>query len=269
MDERTLCRGSSKVITAKLVGGMGNQMFQYAASLAQSRRLGVDLQLDISGVGTRSYQLDQWSGVERYLTTVPTTVTVHESGCRYQSLKDVVDGDVVDGYRQSEKYFGSIRRALLGIFVPKPVLDGRFYEFHDKLLHDENSVAIHIRRGDYTNPVQRQYHGLMGLDYYERALNYIRGVVEYPSVYVFSDDPSWVQKNYHLTNYEHVDVHQEASNIFLMSLCRHHIIANSSFSWWGAWLGEVNNHIVVAPEHWFDQGPKDTEDIVPDWWVKL
>jgi hypothetical protein len=257
------------MLISKLCGGMGNQMFQYAAALTQSLRLQVELQLDASGVGRHTYQLGQWSGVNSTVAKTTKTTTVSEADTSYHSLGEIVDGDVIQGYWQSEKYFGSIRKLLLRNFVPFPKTDGRFYEFHNQILHDENSVAVHIRRGDYTKPGTKEYHGLLGLDYYERALLYLKGVVEHPSVYMFTDDPGWVQVNYRLSNFQYVDVHQEASNIFLMSQCRHHIIANSSFSWWGAWLGEVNNHIVVAPERWFDQGPKDTQDIVPDWWVKL
>ena len=259
------------MITSKLCGGMGNQLFQYATGLAQAARLGVGLRLDVCQLGgPRKYQLDQWSGVIEVATKDGVPTTIKEHGTSYQScVNEAIDGDVLEGYWQSEKYFSSIRKLLLRTFIPRPREDGRFFEFHDKMSHDENSVALHIRRGDYLNLGTKEYHGLLGLDYYERALACIRGVVEHPSVYIFSDDPDWVQKNYHLTNYEHVDVHQEAGNIFLMSQCRHHIIANSSFSWWGAWLGDTNNHIVVAPERWFDQGPKDTQDIVPSWWTKL
>jgi hypothetical protein len=136
------------------------------------------------------------------------------------------------------------------------------------------SVSLHVRRGDYvTNTTTAQFHGTCSLAYYHAAVDYIAAQVSDPHFFVFSDDLDWVAKNLpilHLTTL--VDVNgpdRGVADMSLMTACQHHIIANSSFSWWGAWLNPSTRKIVVAPKRWFNQVGHDTRDLLPESWVKL
>ena len=133
------------MITVRLLGGTGNQMFQYAMGLSQAQALDVELQLDISCLGRHRCLAPLWGLTEALVSDVKPTV--EEKGMPYnQDLDDFVkDGDCLNGYWQTEKYFEHIRAILLKKFIPKPSDDSRFYEFHDQILHNENSVSLHVR----------------------------------------------------------------------------------------------------------------------------
>jgi hypothetical protein len=130
---------------------------------------------------------------------------------------------------------------------------------------------MHIRRGDYqNNPTTKEFHGLCSIEYYQRAIKLMNENVDNPHFFVFSDDMNWVRKEYEI-NGQHtfVDINDESNGTIdmqLMSLCKHNIIANSSFSWWAAWLNNYNKKIVIAPEKWFNNSSIDTSTILP---VKL
>ena len=137
-----------------------------------------------------------------------------------------------------------------------------------------NSVSIHVRRGDYlTNPVTFQTHGLCDIDYYKKAIDEILDLVDKPHFFIFSDDQSWAKSNIIFgapTDYVmHNNSLKNYEDLRLMSYCRHHIIANSSFSWWGAWLGNNPEKIVIAPKKWFNDPKIDTTDLIPDTWLRL
>jgi hypothetical protein len=253
------------MITVKLMGGMGNQMWQFGFGLAQSRRLGVKLQLDTSQLGgKRPFSLLQWSLAACTLTNhqVPTVL---EQGMGYnQTLVDNIrDGDVLQGYWQNEKYILPVEDELRQIFTPFRQRATPIFLF--------NSVAVHVRRGDYLNEPQKSYHGVLGLDYYHRAINALyKQVQHHLNFFVFTDDEKWVRSHLVGDNITVVKSGLEADDIHLMSLCKHAIIANSSFSWWGAWLGDKQgDHIVIAPEKWFDEAPEDYSGIIPTRWRKL
>jgi hypothetical protein len=134
------------------------------------------------------------------------------------------------------------------------------------------SVALHIRRGDYvTLPSASSYHGLCSLQYYERGIDCIKQNVKTPVFFVFSDDIEWAKNNLNIDAPVHyVDKIQPAHcDMRLMRLCHHHIIANSSFSWWGAWLAENLDKTVIAPRQWFNHSDNDTRDLIPESWNLL
>jgi len=255
------------MITVKLMGGMGNQLFQYAFGLAQARRLGVDLQVDATHLGgKRPLALNQW---QMKLNLVDRQIpTVLEQGMGYnQELVDrIKDGDVLQGYWQNEKYIEGIEEELREmIFVPLDI--SRNAELFNEIANSE-SVAVHVRRGDYLVEPHKTFHGVLSLEYYRKAIRTIRDKTDDKcSFFVFSDDPSWVKMNF-LSPV--VKGATEAEEIYLMSLCKHAIIANSSFSWWGAWLGDDKpGRTVIAPEKWFDQASEDYSGIVPQRWMKI
>ncbi len=136
------------------------------------------------------------------------------------------------------------------------------------------AVAVHIRRGDYvSNPVTAAVHGACGMDYYREGLSRLDQVVTRPHLYVFSDDIPWVRENlktsHPVTYVDHNSADEPCEDLRLMSACKHFVIANSSFSWWGAWLSAFPGKRVVAPKRWFATDSKDSRDQVPDSWIRI
>jgi hypothetical protein len=185
-----------------------------------------------------------------------------------------IAGDVyLDGYWQSERYFADIEEILRREFIlqvdPDPLTFGLC-----KLAHAVESVSVHIRRGDYIlNPVTRRFHGTCPPDYYGRAARYLADKLKDVHFFVFSDDPAWVRENlsldYPVTYVTHNGPDKGHEDLRIMTHCKHHIIANSSFSWWGAWLGRHPGKIVVAPLKWLVDEAIQTGDLIPSRWIRL
>lgn len=177
-----------------------------------------------------------------------------------------------EGYWQSEKYFKAIEEDIRKKFIFPEIKDEKNLKIL-KSIKEENSVSIHIRRGDYVG--HPQLDGLAPIEYYEKAVEYIKQKVEKSKFFIFSNDLSWCKENlpFKEGEYEVVDGNYGENSYIdmqLMSLCKHNIIPNSSFSWWGAWLNKNPKKIVVAPERWFTKESKfQYEDIVPKKWIKL
>ncbi|NWF57768.1 MAG: alpha-1,2-fucosyltransferase [Fischerella sp.] len=179
----------------------------------------------------------------------------------------------LDGYWQSEKYFRDIQDIIRREFTVKYPQDPKSQHIAE-LIGKTNSVSIHIRRGDYVeHPTIAPKHGFCDLDYYDRAISYISDRVSQPHFFIFSDDPHWVKENLHLKFpiiiVDHNGSTRNYEDLRLMSLCQHQIIANSSFSWWGAWLNSNPEKIVIAPVKWFSGIDYDTSDLVPDNWLRM
>lgn len=177
-----------------------------------------------------------------------------------------------EGYFQNEKYFKHYRKELLQQFSLRPteLLDEKNSQILEQI-KEANSVSIHIRRGDYvTLESANKFHGTCSLEYYEKAIEYIAKNVKNPHFFVFSDDIDWVQTNLKI-NYPYtvIDFNQEKNHfdLELMKNCKHNILANSSFSWWGAWLNENPEKIVISPKNWIVANQKC--DVVPSEWIKL
>jgi hypothetical protein len=259
------------MITVKLMGGMGNQMFQYAMGLAVARRLDTRVQLDTSLLGVnRPLALHQWN-IDALQLAPRHAATVHEQGMRYNqaTVDSIKDGDVLQGYWQSEKYFYD-PDALRGEFTPL-TWSIRSRDLL-KQIFQSNSVAVHVRRGDYLNEPHKSFHGILSDKYYADAMTRIwheRGLSA--RFFIFSDDIKWVKSNFSSEPFTFVEPGTESEDIYLMSICNHAIIANSSFSWWGAWLGDKQkNRTVIAPAKWFADGSgEDYSDIVPERWIKI
>jgi len=183
------------------------------------------------------------------------------------------DNIYLDGFWGNEKYFIDIREILLEefqLFNPSDEVNMKLAE----QIGTCNSVAVHIRRGDYvTNPITYKYHGLCSLDYYERAISEISKTTEDPHFFMFSDDPRWVKENiktnYPTTYITHNTPAQGHEDLNLMFKCKHNIIANSSFSWWGAWLNINPNKIVYAPSRWANNFSVNTRGFLPENWITL
>lgn len=179
----------------------------------------------------------------------------------------------LEGYWQSEKYFSAIREILLKEFDFKYVQNAKSKKIANQIQETE-SVSLHIRRGDYAHdPLTNQVHGLCSLEYYQKAVEHVTQKIPNCHFYIFSDDHSWVCENFKLdfpfTLVDHNDASTNYEDLRLMRLCRHNIIANSSFSWWGAWLNTNPEKIVVSPERWFNDPTRDVKDLIPESWVKI
>lgn len=293
------------MIITELNGGIGNQMFQYAIGRAISIQKDIPLKLDIRKTAAdplRTYRLNHLNICSQIATADEINEVIPQRSSHlfrrsYFHLKNkcfpyifktrfVEKGSVFDseifkikskniflsGYWQSEKYFIQIADLIREEFTPKNQLNEVNKEVQKKI-YECNSVSLHIRRGDYiTNPVTNSVHGTISVAYYEKAIAYIASQVKAPFFYIFSDDFPWVEThlkiNYPFQYVNHNGPELDYEDIRLMSACKHHIIANSSFSWWGAWLSKNPNKIVIAPEKWFNIDI-DNSDRLPASWVKL
>lgn len=292
------------MIIIKLQGGLGNQMFQYALGRALSLSKKTGLAFDVRTLehsiirpyALGAFVLDQnfadKKDVERLARFKRRSGTDISSRLynffiarwdKYANEKQFhFDSDIwsvsndayIDGYWNTEKYFKDIRPTILADFKVKAPSAGKNKEAAEDIRGSE-AVSVHIRRGDYANdPKTNAVHGTLDGTYYSKAFELIGEKVENPQLFVFSDDIGWVRKNISLPfPATYVDWNGDApfEDIRLMSLCKHHIIANSTFSWWGAWLAENPGKIVVAPARWFNNQKKstDTKDVLPDSWIKL
>lgn len=183
------------------------------------------------------------------------------------------DDVYLDGYWQTDKYFKDIEPLIHSEFsfvLPQGEKDKGI----SKLITACTAVSLHVRRADYvTNISANKVHGTCGLDYYDRAMKLITEKVDDPHFFVFSDDPEWAKQNlrnaYPTVYVDHNGADTNYQDLRLMASCKHHIIANSSFSWWGAWLNEDPNKIVIAPKQWFSDVQKNTNDLIPPTWIRL
>lgn len=175
------------------------------------------------------------------------------------------------GYWQSEKYFSYIGEEIRKVFLFKTnLLSKKSIEVQEKITQC-NSVAIHIRRGDYTAPqFQKIYGNICTIDYYHQSISTISKLVKNPTFYIFSNDIEWVKQNIQIPNPIYVDFNKgndSWQDMFLMTQCKHNIIANSTFSWWGAWLNNNPNKIVICPTKL--DNINSSPDIFPNSWIKI
>lgn len=295
------------MIVVKLEGGHSNQLFQYAAGRRLALKLGVELLMDLSwfnsiaqGDTQRIYELGEYKIKQNFITNDKFALAKDEpenikvklykitKGRRkprfiqYREKNHSFDKDVLklpdniylDGFWQNEKYFKDIRPTLLNeleLQRPPSAKNGTLL----KQIKTSNSVSVHIRRGDYvTNTATNKFHGVMSLDYYRSALNLLKEKNSSKDLhlFIFSNDIGWCKQNIKLGGQTtFVEGNKKgAEDMRLMKHCKHNILANSSFSWWGAWLNENPDKIVIAPKIWFqDKKANEETEIVPDSWIRI
>lgn len=281
------------MVVVRLQGGLGNQMFQYAAAYSLAKRHGQKPLIDTSwyreadqsdGVGVREYELSPLLIDERFykrnlLTRIinelqpPAVYTDEDEPYVYdRKFRKLPRNTVLFGYFQNEKYFLHDREDILQIFTMKDTPSEQNATLLRQITQSDRSVSVHVRRGDYVSSQKHNaMHGTKSIDYYRTATSCIEEKIKKPELYVFSDDPEWCKKNLKL---KHAVVYVDhntygGDDMRLMRACRHNIIANSSFSWWGAWLNENPNKLVVAPKKWLQSGAYDTSDLIPRQWLKV
>lgn len=275
------------MLVMDLQGGLGNQLFQYATARAQAgsakpllnmrilrndikRRLGLDSYAIHANVVNsldlrRPGRLRRWAAragvrtgsLRQFPFDAPIYMEDDSQGCFDERVVALRPPVVLRGYFQSERYFSAIAPLLRAELVPmrKPC---DTYLHMERAIRDAGaaSVSVHVRRGDYANdPKVLAFHGLLGEDYYGKALAKVGSHVPAPHLFVFTDDPTataaLLPRGLTATMVSGRSL-TDVDELALMSTCRHHVIANSSYSWWGAWLGAPDG-MTVAPQRWFAQ----------------
>jgi hypothetical protein len=298
------------MILLRLRGGLGNQLFQYAAAKALADHHRTDLKLDLYYYKKhpyRKFELDRFNvdvvkatagEIHSFTGANPLTrfMNKRENYLRcpkvfaqphYHFFNDwfnLPDDLYLSGYFQSEKFFSPIKDQLTNLYKPALPLDQKNESLAEQM-HATESVSLHVRRGDYTAAQFNTFFRMLPESYYKNAVDHIRGRLKNPKFFIFSDDVAWCRANLNVGGEAVVVDHNRGADSYkdlvLMSHCKHNIIANSSFSWWGAWLNRNPSKTVIAPVQWFGQSyfagkvpvyPSryyNTEDLIPSPWSRL
>jgi hypothetical protein len=289
------------MIIIKLSGGLGNQMFQYAyARNLQTRNPLRKICLDISDLqnGYRNFELHHFNitlpiidelnskqvytessnlvfgKLKKLLYPYYKQQIIQEKFYHFdKNLLNIKHNAFVEGYFQTEKYFKEIEPIIRQEFTFKNEPDAANQKFLEQIKGINVSVSLHIRRGDFVN---NPTHPLQSESFFQKAFCILKE--KYPTlhIFVFSNDMVWVKNNLSIPfAHTFVENNNEANGIEdfrLMTHCKHHIIANSSFSWWAAWLSPYPNKIVIAPSKWVssqDKYYKNLNDVIPESWIKI
>jgi hypothetical protein len=277
------------------MGGIGNQLFQYAAARRLAHRRTTSLCLDTGRLGDRS-AADTRRDYELNVFTLPqhrviSSASDHRLGLLLQRFNpfsraqvyreaaqrfdprvlELPDNTCLDGYWQSERYFSDAAGVIRSDLAFRRPPEGENARLLDEI-RSGTAISLHVRRGDYVNnPTTKSFHGICSIEYYKDAMSWMHERVSGARLYVFSDDPEWCRKELPLPAGSEIVSHNQGSRAWedlrLMSSCRHHIIANSSFSWWGAWLNPAADKHVIAPRSWF--AATDAPDLIPEGWTRL
>jgi hypothetical protein len=296
------------MIIVRLKGGLGNQLFQYAAARALALKHNTEVFFDLTLLQDRTplidavfrdYELYAFNIKENfaskkiieYYNPLPTSILKRilnkiqkyilkpsvyiESTHLYNSKFFELPNDCcLVGLFQSEKYFESIADTIRKEFefkkkFPKVITDLGDY------INTKNTICIHIRRGDYiTNPTYNKMLGSQSNQYYMKGVALITEKITIDELFIFSDDIEWCKQNLNFetkTTFitDDLATNDHHAHLYLMSLCKHFVISNSTFAWWGAWLSKHKNKIVIAPKVWFKDGVRDETDIIPHTWTKI
>ena len=289
------------MIIINITGGLGNQLFQYAFGRALSIKNRCQLKLDIS-----SYQNYEWHDYslrpfsirenfadksdcellkgEKFSFVRKIKQNIFNNKKFYYSEKDLrfnekyknlANPAYISGYWQSEKYFKQVEEIIRNEFkivIPPSKPNQNLI----KKIEKENAISLHVRRGNYANIKHvNKVHGTSPLSYYNDAIKVLIPKIPDPVFYIFSDDIEWAKKNLIINNETvFVDFNNNTTDfedMRLMSMCKHHIIANSTFSWWGAWLNDSKSKIVIAPKIWFNDVNMNnqTANLIPSNWIRM
>lgn len=291
-------------ITTQIQGGLGNQLFQYATGKALGNRLKGQLLLDIDwyshgweDVTPRYFLLPalnlhyqiaptnrtpkaskRWYRIAQQFLPLSPYILKDRPFCFDQNLntfKPYARQDIyLMGYWQSFRYFQSIRQELILEITPNFPLSTHYQNYLEKI-EGTSSAMVHIRRGDYVHlPAAAKVHGFLGLDYYQKGMDLLLASDPRIQFFVFSDDLDWAKAN--LPHQDKItfihgteDITAPVQELFLMTKCKKHLIANSSLSWWGAWLSASENPQVIAPQRWTNDTDKSWGDLLPQQWQKF
>ncbi|OGN07723.1 MAG: hypothetical protein A3C61_00010 [Candidatus Yanofskybacteria bacterium RIFCSPHIGHO2_02_FULL_39_10] len=282
------------MIIVKLMGGLGNQLFQYALGRRLALKNKTELFLDISRLGSyekpRQYSLSHFTiagsiatkkqiikfKISNFLNSFKPhhkKMVVREKGYPFdQSVINAPRNVYLDGHWQTEKYFKDIEDIIRLDLTIKDLPDNKYLTILDKI-NQTNSVSLHIRRTDYLVRKNTRTFTICQPEYYKQALALIAQKIDTPELFIFSDDIEWASKNivfpYPTTLVSNGNF-ADYQELILMSHCKHNIIANSTFSWWGAWLNNNPQKTIISPKKWFFvETAIDERDIMPSAWIKI
>jgi hypothetical protein len=262
------------MIITKLQGGLGNQIFQWAFGRHLSNKYNVPFYIDtnfykqdIMEVTKRSYSLDKFPNLKCNFIEIAVNngkqLLRFNEPSKFTNLEyNESNNYYLDGYFQSEKYFLESSDLIRNELSPS---DEVLKKLNLTPFIDTNVVSLHVRRTDYLT--SNGYHPVQSIEYYKKALDIIG---EYDHIFVFSDDIQWCKDNLTFNNILFMEGFDDVEDLWLMSMCKNNIIANSSFSWWGAWLNVNPDKKVIAPKKWFGlQTNLNDDDIIPTNWIKI
>lgn len=291
-------------IISEIIGGLGNQMFQYAVGRALSISMGGKFLLDVRRF--RNYKLHNGFEIDRIFAApvafatekdvsaligwrdnfiarkfyknilvsnyIESSLKIEPTFGYWDGIKKSNKSKYLSGYWQSEKYFKEIENILRKDFSFQIPLDNENREIASRISASQ-AVAIHVRRGDYLSNIRTsKIMQVCNVEYYQKAIKYMLEFVENPEFYIFSDDIEWTQNYLKIPFPTYYVINNIGSNSYkdmqLMSICKHQIIANSSFSWWAAWLNPSKNKKIVAPISWF-RTSLNTNDLIPEKWIRF
>ena len=286
------------------MGGLGNQMFQYAAGRSLAHQHEVPLELDLSwfrrytsrtfslnylnisapvaaNVDLRKLNRSHWPTrirncfqlyercISYYKRSIYEEPYFHFDKNFFHAPRNVI----LSGYWQSEKYFRGIEDVLRKEFEVSS-LPTKKNKYLAEAINSTVSVGIHVRRVDYVEDKKTNLtHGVLSKEYYLNCVNLMCAQLDNPCFFVFSDDPLWARENLIIvspvTFVSHNGSNEDYEDLRLMSICKHQIIANSSFSWWAAWLNRYPDKKVMVPKRWFNVSDNDTKDLYPSTWYVI
>ncbi|KHJ39622.1 glycosyl transferase family 11 [Pedobacter glucosidilyticus] len=282
------------MIVVKIMGGIGNQLFQYAVGRQLALKNQTELKLDLSSfdnLNHRPFRLNIFdiSIIKAkkedipYVIRTPTPYKLKlivnllsvSKLKLYREKHFNFDPEVLDltnnfylyGYWQCEKYFSSIKDIIIKDLKFNKEINSNLKKLSG-LIQNSDSISLHVRRGDY---VGNEHHNVLSIEYYIKAIDIITLNLENPIIFIFSDDIEWCTNNLKI-NFPHyfISGNEDWEDLKLMTLCNHNILANSSFSWWGAYLGTYKNKKVIGPKKWLtDKNGYITSDILPEKWLKI
>ncbi|MCK5285791.1 MAG: alpha-1,2-fucosyltransferase [Candidatus Pacebacteria bacterium] len=286
------------MIITKLQGGLGNQMFQYAVGRFLVEKNKTTLKLDLSFYNKkqnglqRNYSLNcfniikniakddeinklkkyKWEkGIKNFIHNLffaNKAIYIKEEQFNFNEKSINTSSNIyLDGYWQNEKYFKDIKNILYDEFTLNNESQVKNTKLEEEI-KNSNSVSLHIRRTDYL--IKSHKYEICNLEYYKKAIDKIALTNKNIKIFIFSDDISW-SKNNLKTNFPttFISNNKDYEDLILMSLCKHNIIANSSFSWWGAWLNKNPNKIIITPKKWLNNSTKNTKGLIPKSWIKM
>lgn len=296
----------NNVLIVFLIGGLGNQMFQYAFGKIIARKTNMELKLDISAY--KHYKLHDGFVLNKYFKNQTFLIAdnktiikiggifaflnnslidkflgfywkysldhkiIYEPNFNYwHNIFQITDSKYLKGYWQSFKYFNDNEEFVKSLFEFPREFEEKFLGFLSKL-KSFNTIAVHVRRGDFS---ENDFHELLPLEYYSNAFQYAHDHVSNPLFIIFSNDIEWCKINIFHKNSRFIFIDKSRTqsafeDLFLMTKCDNHIISNSTFSWWGAWLATGENGLVIAPKKWFNKTLNiSTSDLIPDSWIKI
>lgn len=258
-------------ISVSTMGGLGNTLFQIAAAYSISLRDKLELIVDSTNHHGAHHNINKYKdNIFRNINFSESVVPFKSYGepeFKYRPIPEFQENTKLVGYFQSEKYFKEYSYEIKNLFFPKPEIFQKLNSLYGELFTFDSLTTIHVRRGDYLS--LPTHHPVLPIDYYQKAISLLN---ENQIFLIFSDDLDWCRNNFDfIENKVFVDDLEDYEELYLMSRCNNNIIANSSFSWWGAWLNDYQNKIVISPEKWF--GPSldfhNTEDIYCEGWIKI